>query len=131
MPLRPVQLFFMATLLAIVAGAAGRGGAAEPTPAPFRMADGLAIEPFASEPLLANPADIDVDARGRVWVCEVVNYRGKKETRPEGDRILVLEDTDGDGRADRQTVFHQGRDVDSALGRSEPRATVCNAWWPV
>jgi glucose/arabinose dehydrogenase len=64
-------------------------------------------------------------------VCEVVNYRGKKETRPEGDRILVLEDTDGDGRADRQTVFHQGRDVDSALGRSEPRATVCNAWWPV
>jgi putative membrane-bound dehydrogenase-like protein len=116
MPLRPVQLFFMATLLAIVAGAAGRGGAAEPTPAPFRMADGLAIEPFASEPLLANPADIDVDARGRVWVCEVVNYRGKKETRPEGDRILVLEDTDGDGRADAQTVFHQGRDVDSALG---------------
>ena len=71
---------------------------------------------FAAEPLLSSPADIDVDARGRVWVCEVVNYRGKKNTRPEGDRILVLEDTDGDGAADRQTVFHQGRDVDSALG---------------
>ena len=95
--------------------AAGGGVAAEPA-APLQVAEGLAIEPFAVEPLLANPADIDVDARGRVWVCEVLNYRGKKETRPEGDRILVLEDADGDGRADRQTVFHQGRDVDSALG---------------
>jgi putative membrane-bound dehydrogenase-like protein len=115
MALRPVRLFSLAALFAVAAGPAGRGVAAEPA-APFQVADGLAIEPFAVEPLLANPADIDVDARGRVWVCEVLNYRGKKETRPEGDRILVLEDTDGDGRADRQTVFHQGRDVDSALG---------------
>ena len=45
-----------------------------------------------------------------------MNYRGKQNTRAEGDRILVLEDTDGDGKADKQTVFHQGRDVDSALG---------------
>jgi putative membrane-bound dehydrogenase-like protein len=113
MPLRAVRLFFVVTVLTVVAGATGR--AVEPA-APLQVAEGLAIEPFAVEPLLANPADIDVDARGRVWVCEVLNYRGKKETRPEGDRILVLEDTDGDGRADRQTVFHQGRDVDSALG---------------
>ena len=76
----------------------------------------LAATLFAAEPLLSSPADIDVDAHGRVWVCEVVNYRGKRNTRPEGDRILVLEDTDGDGVADKQTVFHQGRDVDSALG---------------
>jgi putative membrane-bound dehydrogenase-like protein len=78
--------------------------------------DGLEATLFAAEPLLSSPSDIDVDSRGRVWVCEVLNYRGKKETRPEGDRILVVEDTDGDGRADTQTVFHQGRDVDSALG---------------
>src|SRR5688500_1279627 len=36
--------------------------------------------------------------------------------RPQGDRILILEDTNGDGRADRQTVFYQGRDVDAAMG---------------
>ncbi|MEX0671517.1 MAG: PVC-type heme-binding CxxCH protein [Pirellulales bacterium] len=77
---------------------------------------GLSATLFAAEPMLSSPADIDVDAMGRVWVCEVMNYRGKKETRAAGDRILVLEDTDGDGRADRQHVFHQGRDVDSALG---------------
>ena len=78
--------------------------------------DDLEATLFASEPLLTSPSDIDVDAAGRVWVCEVTNYRGRKDTRPEGDRILALEDTDGDGRADRQTVFYQGRDVDSALG---------------
>ena len=80
------------------------------------MAEGLEATLFAAEPLLSSPADIDVDPSGRVWVCEVTNYRGKKDHRPEGDRILVLEDTDGDGSADRSTVFHQGRDVDSALG---------------
>ena len=45
--------------------------------------------------------DIDVDHRGRVWVCEVINYRrfanGDKPERTEGDRILILEDTDADG----------------------------------
>ena len=85
-------------------------------PSPLVLPDGLEASLVASEPLLSSPSDIDVDAHGRIWVCEVVNYRGKKNTRPEGDRILVLEDTTGDGKADHQTVFHQGRDIDSALG---------------
>jgi putative membrane-bound dehydrogenase-like protein len=93
-------------------------GPVEPADGPGRLklGDGLEATLFASEPMLSSPSNIDIDAKGRVWVCEVVNYRGKRETRKEGDRILVLEDTDGDGKADRQTVFHQGRDVDSALG---------------
>ncbi len=99
---------------AVIGLAAAAVGAAEPSP--LVVPDGLEATLFAAEPLLSSPSDIDVDSRGRVWVCEVLNYRGKKETRPEGDRILVVEDTDGDGRADTQTVFHQGRDVDSALG---------------
>ena len=85
-------------------------------PATLAVPDDLEATLFAGEPLLSSPADIDIDAAGRVWVCEVTNYRGRKDTRPEGDRILALEDTDGDGVADKQTVFHQGRDVDSALG---------------
>ena len=66
--------------------------------------------------MLLSPSDIDVDHKGRVWVCEVVNYRGRDGQRPEGDRILILEDTNQDGVADKQTVFYQGRDIDSALG---------------
>ena len=61
------------------------------------LADGLEATLLAAEPLLSSPSNIDIDAAGRVWVCEVVNYRGKKNTRETGDRILVLEDTDGDG----------------------------------
>ena len=80
------------------------------------VASGLEATLFAGEPMLLSPSDIDVDHRGRVWVCEVVNYRGRNGQRPEGDRILILEDTDHDGRADKQTVFYQGRDINSALG---------------
>ena len=80
------------------------------------VAPGLEATLFASEPMMASPTNIDVDDRGRVWVCEVVNYRHRNGERPAGDRILILEDTDGDGRADKSTVFYQGRDIDSAMG---------------
>ena len=76
----------------------------------------LIVQLFASEPMMASPSSIDIDHRGRVWVCEVVNYRKHNGERAEGDRILILEDTDGDAKADKSTVFHQGRDVDSAHG---------------
>ena len=75
-----------------------------------------AVQLFASEPMMLSPASIDIDHRGRVWVCEVVNYRKHNGERAEGDRILILEDSDGDAKADKSTVFHQGRDVDSAHG---------------
>ncbi len=76
----------------------------------------LQVQLFASEPMMESPSSIDIDARGRVWVCEVVNYRKHLGERAEGDRILILEDTDGDAKADKSTVFHQGHDVDSAHG---------------
>ena len=74
----------------------------------FKTAEGLEVSLFAAEPMVRNPANMDVDARGRVWVTEGANYRlwqkwGK--LRPEGDRIVILEDTDGDGRMDKATVF--------------------------
>jgi putative membrane-bound dehydrogenase-like protein len=81
------------------------------------VADGLEATLFASEASgLLSPSDIDVDHLGRVWVCEVVNYRHRSGERKEGDRIVVVEDTNGDGVSDKQTVFFQGREVDSALG---------------
>lgn len=80
----------------------------------------LDVALFASEPKLFNPTNIDIDYLGRVWVCEVINYRrfANKELpeRKEGDRILVVEDADGNGQADSYTTFYQGRDIDSAHG---------------
>lgn len=103
-------------------GAAGSLSAQDPARDPANavagldVAEGLEATLFASEPMVLSPSNMDVDHRGRVWVCEVVNYRGHNGKRPEGDRILILEDTDGDGKADSSTVFHQGRDIDTALG---------------
>ncbi|HUQ73047.1 MAG TPA: PVC-type heme-binding CxxCH protein [Planctomycetaceae bacterium] len=84
------------------------------------VAPGLEATLFAAEPLLKNPSNIDIDHLGRIWVGEVMNYRrfANKDNpdRPEGDRILVLEDTNGDSVADKQTVFYQGKDIDSVHG---------------
>jgi len=84
------------------------------------VAPGLEATLFAAEPMLKNPSNIDVDHLGRVWVVELMNYRRfanpNNPERPEGDRILVLEDTDRDGACDKQTVFYQGRDLDGGHG---------------
>ncbi len=82
----------------------------------LKVNEALQVELFAAEPQLKSPSNIDVDQNGRVWVCEIVNYRQHNGTRPNGDRILVLEDTDHDGRCDQETVFYQGRDIDSPHG---------------
>jgi len=81
-------------------------------------ADGLEVSLFAAEPQLVNPTCLDVDPQGRVWVCEGVNYRAKAKPpfRTTGDRIVRLEDTDGDGRCDRSTVFYEGTDIEAPLG---------------
>ncbi|GAB3798640.1 hypothetical protein GCM10028819_20180 [Spirosoma humi] len=85
----------------------------------LNVAPGLEATLFAAEPILANPTNIDVDARGRVWVCEAYNYRpaiNGNPTRKEGDRIVILEDQNGDGKADLSKVFYQGADIESPLG---------------
>jgi hypothetical protein len=76
------------------------------------VAEGLQVKTFASDPGIVSISNLDVDHRGRVWACEAVNYRGNRGKRPEGDRILILEDTNGDGVSDKTTVFYQGTDID-------------------
>jgi putative membrane-bound dehydrogenase-like protein len=82
----------------------------------FTVMPGIECKLFASEPMFSNPCDMDIDAKGRVWVTEGVNYRGWQKLRPEGDRLMVLEDTDGDGKADKATVVWQSTDINAALG---------------
>jgi putative membrane-bound dehydrogenase-like protein len=85
----------------------------------LKVAEGLEAQLFAHEPMLTNPTNIDVDHRGRVWVCEAYNYRPAitgHPTKSEGDRILILEDTNSDGKADKQTVFYQGPELNAPLG---------------
>jgi glucose/arabinose dehydrogenase len=69
---------------------------------------GLHINVFASEkefPELAKPVQMSFDARGRLWVAVWPSYPHWKPKEEMNDKVLILEDTDGDGKADKQTVF--------------------------
>jgi putative membrane-bound dehydrogenase-like protein len=88
--------------------------AAEATPTPalvpttmLAAPDDFEVTVWAQAPQLRNPTNIDIDAAGRIWVAEGVNYRRHESRDKSGDRIMVLTDTDGDGRADRSDVFVQ------------------------
>ena len=111
----------LARTLAFAANPSGTGpDAAAEAVKKFTVSDGLEVTLFASEPMVRNPTDIDIDERGRVWVTEGVNYRSSFQKwgvlQPEGDRIVILEDTKGTGHADKETVFYQDPSVNSALG---------------
>ena len=85
----------------------------------FQVPEGLEVTVWARSPMLANPTNLDIDAQGRVWVTEGVNYRvynkgGKR--RPEGDRVVVLSDSKGAGKADTAHTFVQDAGWTSPLG---------------
>ena len=82
----------------------------------FTVPDGFEVTIWATSPQISNPTNIDFDERGRMYVAEGINYRGKKGRRKEGDRIVILEDTLGAGKADKVTVFTQDTNLESPLG---------------
>src|SRR5688500_8842740 len=82
----------------------------------FTVPAGLEVTVWAQSPMLKNPTNIDIDAQGRIWVTEGVNYRRHKERDAKGDRVVILEDTDKDGRADSSTVFVQEPTLVAPLG---------------
>jgi putative heme-binding domain-containing protein len=78
--------------------------------ATMKPAPGFRVECFASErefPELANPVQINFDARGRLWVACMPTYPHWRPGDPmPSDRLLILEDTNNDGKADKRTVFY-------------------------
>ena len=77
----------------------------------FRLPEGFRAEVVAAEPLIATPVAAQFDHQGRLWVVEMTGYMrqvdGSGETEPNGS-IVILKDTDGDGRMDQRTVFLGG-----------------------
>lgn len=77
--------------------------------AKIHVPPGFSVELIAAEPLLESPVAIDWDARGRLWVAEMVDYpMGLDNKGAPGGRVRVLEDADGDGRYDMTTLFADG-----------------------
>jgi putative membrane-bound dehydrogenase-like protein len=92
--------------------------AAEPVPPSlFTLSDPtLEVTVWAHSPLFFNPTNIDIDKDGCLWVAEGVNYRKHFDRKPEGDRIMVLRDNDGDGKADESWPFVQEPFLRAPLG---------------
>ena len=80
----------------------------------FTLADGYTINCFASSedyPELINPLQVQFDGRGRLWVSCFASYPHPLPGMVSNDTILIFEDTDNDGKADKRTVFADGLDL--------------------
>jgi len=71
----------------------------------FKLPPGFEITLFASEPDISKPINMEFDSRGRLWVTNTIEYPMPARGRTGRDRITILEDTDGDGKADKFTNF--------------------------
>ncbi|MFZ4103032.1 MAG: DUF7133 domain-containing protein, partial [Sphingobacterium thalpophilum] len=71
--------------------------------ATFKVADGFKIEMIASEPLITDPVDMEIDEFGRLYVVEMHGY--PLDTKTGSGNIILLSDEDGDGNMDKRTVF--------------------------
>ena len=80
----------------------------------FKLAPGYAANLFASEsefPELKNPVQLTFDSKGRLWILTMPDYPMFQPPNRPSDRLLILEDSDHDGRADKLTVFADGLHV--------------------
>ncbi len=87
---------------------------------------GFEVEVVASEPDIVNPVAMTFDERGRIWITESLEYP-RRAPGPGRDRVKVLEDTDGDGRADRFSVFAEGLNIPSGIAVGHGGVWVANA----
>ena len=81
--------------------------AAQPTPE-FTVAEGFSVSLFAENPLLNKPIHMNFDPQGRLWVASSEAYPMIEVGQTNPDKVVVLEDTTGDGKADQSTVFADG-----------------------
>ena len=83
--------------------------------AAFKVADGLNVELFAADPLIDKPVQMAFDHRGRLWVATTTLYPHIRPGEKASDKIIILEDKDHDGRADKATVFADDLYIPTAI----------------
>jgi putative heme-binding domain-containing protein len=114
------RLPLLAVLLSAVPAFAQRN-ATVPDPDPelerktFVLPDGFEVNLWAADPLLAKPIQMNFDSKGRLWVAASEVYPQIKPGQKADDKILILEDADGDGKADKTTVFAGGLLIPTAV----------------
>ncbi|QDU21388.1 PVC-type heme-binding CxxCH protein [Urbifossiella limnaea] len=93
----------------------------------FQVAEGFEVSLYAADPLLNKPIQINFDAKGRLWVASSATYPQIKPGEAANDRIIVLEDTDRDGKADKTTVFADGLLIPTGLVPGDGGVYVANS----
>jgi putative membrane-bound dehydrogenase-like protein len=92
----------------------------------YSMPEGMALRRYADERnFLAKPIAMNWDERGRLWICETLDY--PNELGQNRDRIRICEDTDGDHVADKFTIFAEGLSIPTAIMIYRGGAVVHNA----
>ncbi|HVJ69598.1 MAG TPA: PVC-type heme-binding CxxCH protein, partial [Caulifigura sp.] len=94
--------------------------------AKMTVPEGFSVDVVASEPDVVNPVAMFIDEKGRFWVTESFEYP-RREPGPGRDRIKVLEDTNGDGKVDKVTVFAEGLNIPSGIAVGHGGVWVANA----
>src|SRR6516164_5372845 len=93
----------------------------------FQVADGFEVNLFAADPLLAKPIAMSFDPKGRLWVATSETYPQVKPGQKPNDKIIVLEDTKGEGRADKVTVFADGLLIPTGIEPGDGGAYVADS----
>ncbi len=77
----------------------------------FHLPDGFEITLFASEPDISKPINMEFDERGRLWVTTTIEYPKPPAPGRGRDKIVILEDTDNDGKADKFIPFFDSLNI--------------------
>ncbi len=93
----------------------------------FKLAEGFEVNLYAADPQIAKPIQMNFDAQGRLWIASSEIYPHIKPGVKANDKILVVEDKDGDGTADKTTVFADGLLIPTAVIPGDGGAYVGNS----
>jgi putative heme-binding domain-containing protein len=93
----------------------------------FKIADGFEINLFASDPMIQKPIEMNWDTKNRLWVASSETYPQLKPGQAPNDKIFILEDTQGAGKADKSSVFADGLFIPNAVIPGDGGAYVTNS----
>ncbi|MCS7269499.1 MAG: HEAT repeat domain-containing protein [Gemmataceae bacterium] len=93
----------------------------------FVLPPGFEVNLFAADPMLAKPIQMNFDAQGRLWVATSETYPQIRPGETANDKILILEDSDGDGKADKTTIFADGLLIPTGVLPGDGGAYVANS----
>lgn len=95
--------------------------------AAFNLPEGMEIQLVASDPMIAKPVQMNFDSKGRLWLVSSGMYPHIVPGAEENDKVLILEDTNGDGVADKRTVFADNLHIPTAVLPADGGAYVANS----